>query len=125
MWKMFREKGEHQFLKNPVPFLEMRGEWPCSVDEKIPLDVIDTESNLNSKVLKRLTATLGVDYSGFESKEKLIDDHLLNTRNRIAHGERITVNAEDYEEVDVEIRDLIDRFQTLIEDCIQTESYRL
>jgi RiboL-PSP-HEPN len=124
MWKMLRRKGEHAYLRNPAPFLEMLSEWPCAPGELIPTDVLDTESNLNSKILKRLALTIGLDYSFFETKEKLIDESLLKTRNQIAHGERITVNLAEYETIEHEIRELIDHFQQLVETCIQHEKYR-
>lgn len=124
MWKKFRQKGEHLFTRNPVPFLTMRREWPCAAGELLPADTINTESNLSSDVLKRLTITLGVDYSFFETKEKLIDESLLKTRNQIAHGERIAVRRDEYETIDREIRQLIDHFQRLIEECVQLERYR-
>jgi hypothetical protein len=114
MWKMLRQKGE--YVKNPTSFLEMLREWPCDASELIPTDVLDTESNLNSKILKRLTLTIGIDYSFFETKEKLIDESLLKTRNMVSPAE--------YETIDREIRGLIDYFQQLVETCIQQERYR-
>jgi hypothetical protein len=122
MWKLLRKKGE--YVKSPVPFIEMLREWPCDATETIPTDVLDTESNLNSKILKRLILTIGIDYSFFETKEKLIDESLLKTRNQIAHGDRIAVSAAEYDTIEREIRGLIDHFQQLIETCIQQEKYR-
>ena len=124
MWKKFRQSGEHLFTKNPLPFLLMRKGWPCPPTELLPADVIDTEANLSSKVLKRLSMTIDIEYSGFETKEKLIDESLLKTRNQIAHGERITVQLADYETIDRGIRDLIDLFQQLIETCVQEQKFR-
>jgi len=89
MWKMLRKKGDHTVVKNPVPFLQMCDEWPCSPGELLPLDIVNMESNLNSDVLKKITAIIDVDYSYFESKIHLIDDSLLKIRNDIAHGARI------------------------------------
>ena len=123
MWKMFRQKGEHLFVRNPVPFLEMRSQWPCADHEQIPIDVVDTEANLSSKVLKRLMVTVGIDYSVFQTKEKLIDERLLKIRNCIAHGDRVTVDRQEYEVIEGDIRALIDQFQELIEQCIQKELY--
>jgi hypothetical protein len=124
MWKMFREKGEHPFLKNPVPFLETCAEWPCPAGELLPTDIINTESNLSSHVLRRLMATINLDYSPFQTKEKLIDEDLLKIRNLIAHGERISVDLPKYETIDKQIRGLIDSFQQLLETSIQREQYR-
>ncbi|MFY9641210.1 MAG: MAE_28990/MAE_18760 family HEPN-like nuclease [Rhodomicrobium sp.] len=123
MWKMFREKGDHLFLKNAVPFLEMRAAWPCSPDELLPTDIINTESNLSSQVLRRLITTINLDYSPFQTKEKLIDEDLLKMRNQIAHGERVSVDLAQYETIDKQIRGLIDSFQQLLETCIQREQY--
>jgi RiboL-PSP-HEPN len=123
MWKMFRKKGEHLFLKNPAPFLEMCGDWPCVPDELLPTDIIDTESNLTSKVLKRLTTTVGLDYSLFQTKEKPIDESIVKKRNKIAHGERVAVGSEEYDAIEKEIRNLIDIFQEIIETCVQNEAY--
>lgn len=124
MWKTYRTYGEHQFLKNPVPFLEMREKWPPEDLVMLPIDVLDTESNLNSRVLKRLISIVDIDYQSFETKEKLIDESLLGTRNKIAHGERIEIDIKDYESLETEIRNLLDAFQTLIEECVQHEKYR-
>jgi hypothetical protein len=124
MWKMFRKKGGgHDSARNPVPFLQMRREWPCGPDEQLPADVIDTESNLTSKVLKGLAATVGIEYTPFLTKEKLIDEHLLKLRNEIAHGRRVAVQREEYEAIEHETRQLIDCFQDLIETCVQRRVY--
>lgn len=124
MWKMLKRKGDHLFLKNPIPFLDMRAEWPCPPDELLPAEIIDTESNLNSQVLRRLIRIIDLDYTFFETKEKLIDESLLKTRNQIAHGNRIMVATVDYETIEQEVRAMIDKFQGEIENSIQIEAYR-
>lgn len=48
---------------------------------------IDTQSNLNSAVLKELTQKLGISYAAYELKENLIDERFLGLRNAISHGE--------------------------------------
>ena len=47
---------------------------------------IDTKSNLNSALFKDLMNLVGVDYSEFETSFNMIDEQLLNMRNKIAHG---------------------------------------
>lgn len=47
---------------------------------------ISTRSNLSSEVLQNIIDTLGLDYDYYATKEKLLDDKLLNSRNTIAHG---------------------------------------
>lgn len=126
MWKEFRKSGEHPFWKNPAPYIEATKIYFENRTDKetLPLEWIDTEANLNSRVLKKLMIMVDIDYSLFETKEKLIDESLLGKRNRIAHGERITIKQGDYIVMENEIRDLIDIFQNAIEDCVQSEKYK-
>ena len=49
--------------------------------------VIQTKSNLNSTTLKEIIMSLGLNYLPFELKANLIDEQLLKSRNKIAHGE--------------------------------------
>jgi hypothetical protein len=60
------------------------------------LGVIKTGSNLNSRRLKTIVLTLGLDYSAFELKENLIDNQLLDWRNKIAHGRFLCPTAADF-----------------------------
>src|SRR5690606_35895229 len=45
---------------------------------------IDTESNLSSVVLRRITEYLNISYSGFEGDENFINSRLVGVRNKIA-----------------------------------------
>lgn len=80
------------------------------ISSSIPFkDVIDTQSNLSSMVLRNIINTIGLDYSIYETKEKLLDEKLLKTRNQIAHGEYVILS-------DQEVRDIGDEFITLMND---------
>jgi hypothetical protein len=57
---------------------------------------INTKANLNSDVLREIVLTLGLDYSRFATKENLLDEKLLGNRNRIAHGQYLLVDFEEY-----------------------------
>ena len=126
LWQEFRKQGDHQFWKNPAPFIDAVRSFFSTRTEKdtLPFDILDAESNLSSKVLKKLIVLVDIDYGLFKTKEKLIDENLLDKRNRIAHGERITIKLEEYTEIEREVRDLIDIFQKAIEDCVQQEKYK-
>ena len=126
MWKEFRKRGEHPFWKNPAPYIEATRTYFEGRTDKdtLPLDGIDTESNLSSKVLKKLMVLIDIDYTFFQTKEKLIDECLLDKRNRIAHGERITIKQDDYKTIEAEVRGLMDIFQSAIEKCVQQEKYK-
>ena len=84
---------------------------------------VDTESNLSSKVLREIVFTLGLDYSPFESKEKLVDIRLLARRNHIAHGERLDLDETDYDELHVSIIDILNCLRNQIENAAARRTF--
>lgn len=85
--------------------------------------IIDTESNLSSKVLKEIIWCLGLSYQPFEIKEKIIDKKLLAKRNHIAHGEYLDVEPNDIIELRDEILALMINFKNQIENAALMKSY--
>ncbi|MGD1943123.1 MAG: MAE_28990/MAE_18760 family HEPN-like nuclease [Leptolyngbyaceae cyanobacterium] len=97
-----------------------------SVRARIPVkNVIDTQSNLSSRVLKEITWCLGIDYEMFESKEKLIDLRLVGRRNHVAHGESIDVDINDFYEMVDEVILLMNTFKNLLENSAVEEKYKV
>jgi len=88
-------------------------------------NIVDTESNLSTTALKEITWCLGIDYSLFATKEKLIDSRLVGRRNHVAHGEAIDVDEKDFSDLIVEVVSLMDTFRTLIENAALTEQYKI
>lgn len=86
-------------------------------------ETIKTKSNLNSSVLKEIINILGLDYSFYLTKEKIIDETLLRTRNEIAHGERSLISFERYSELHYEIINLMDLFKNQIENAACSKAY--
>ncbi len=92
---------------------------------KIPTkNVVDTQSNLSTKVLKEIMWCLGLDYEFYESKEKLIDLMLVGRRNHVAHGEAIEIGSDDFVEMVDEVLGLMNAFKNLLENSCITESYK-
>lgn len=85
---------------------------------------IDTESNLSSKVLKEIIFVLGLDYSPYESKAKLIDSRLLGRRNSIAHGEIVSIDDEDYDQLHNSVIEIINCLRNQIENAAVQETFR-
>ncbi len=88
------------------------------------LGVIKTGSNLNSKRLKVIVLTLGLDYSAFELKENLIDSQLLELRNNIAHGKMRCPSVADFESIYQETTGLLRIFKDQISNAITLRTYR-
>ncbi len=86
-------------------------------------DAIKTQSNLNSDVLKDIICILGLDYSLYETKEKIIDETLLRSRNEIAHGQYLLIEFDQYTELHREIISLMDLFRDQIENAAISKTY--
>ncbi|EMM6152467.1 hypothetical protein RJ223_002900 [Enterobacter hormaechei] len=92
---------------------------------RIPVkNVVDTQSNLSTTVLKEILWCLGLDYSLFESREKLIDQKLVSRRNHIAHGQEIEIGLDDFHEMVDEVLGLMETFRNMLENCTITEGYK-
>ena len=87
-------------------------------------NVVETEANLSSSVFKEITWMLGVDYSPYEGKERLMDLRLLWRRNHIAHGRDQDIDTDDYLELHREVVDMMDLFRNQIENAAVTRGYR-
>ena len=85
--------------------------------------MISTDSNLNSDVLKEIMESLGVDYSEFSTKSKLIDEKLLKNRNSIAHGKEQYITYEEYNELNREVLLMLEQFKTQIENSTALKKY--
>ena len=59
-------------------------------------NVIDTESNLSSIVLREILWILGLDEGPYNLKKNVIDNKLLGRRNAIAHGEILNIDIDEY-----------------------------
>ena len=84
---------------------------------------IDTESNLSSAVLREILWCLGLDYSPYETKEKFIDSRLLGRRNFVAHGEAVTVDPCEYDEMRADVIAMMTTLKTQIENSAMLKSY--
>ncbi len=80
-------------------------------------------SNLSSSVFKEIVFMLGLDYSFYELKEVIIDEKLLAKRNKIAHGEYLDIDENDYDELHRQIISMMDHFRNQIDNCAATKQY--
>ena len=87
-------------------------------------NIIKTQSNLNSEILKEILSVVGVNYSNYELKQNYIDAQLLNIRNTVAHGQDIEMDSKEYMELYNEITTLIANFKTDIINCAITYSFK-
>lgn len=90
---------------------------------KISSKVIQTESNLNYRILCEICTLIDVDSTQFILKEKLIDEDLLKKRNAIAHGENTDVSEAEYRQIKDQVLGLIELFYNLLDNNIVQKKY--
>ena len=83
------------------------------------------QSNLNKRRLSEILSLLGLDDKNYLLKGQLLDERLLAKRNRIAHGERVEIELDDYSGLHEEIVQLVENFRTDIQNAAVTGNYRL
>lgn len=105
--------------KDLVTFFLSRMEERCTF-----VPEISTQSNLSSQVLKEIIATLGLDFSPYETKAILLDEKLLNNRNRISHGRYKIIETDEFMNLYHQIIELMDLFLNQIIDAALTEAYK-
>lgn len=88
------------------------------------IGAIKAESNLNSRRLKDIVLTLGLDYSAYELKENLIDAQLLKWRNTIAHGKALHPSMDDFNILYGEVTTLLRIFKDQVENAVILQTYR-
>lgn len=97
-----------------------------NINERLPIPyrgVIQTHSNLNSKTFRDVVQTIGLDYSVYQLKEKIIDGKLLYYRNSIAHGEYLEIDPPTFYELHDYIVSIMQQLKDQIIDAAITENY--
>lgn len=104
-----------------IDFLRLNG----SDASRVPyIGVVDTESNLSSEVLNKLSLMLGIPLDdSFLLKKQFIDRNLLKTRHEIAHGERTDVSPQFAREIFEQVEALLANFKTAVENAAAQALY--
>jgi hypothetical protein len=89
----------------------------------VPVDVIDTESNLNWAVFENICNIVGIATSGFWSERRGFIDDLFITRCDVAHGQLFTPDAADAVHYLNFALDAIPKFGTDLENAASTNSH--
>lgn len=91
----------------------------------LPQEAISTASNLSSEILKEITYILGIDFSLYSTKSKLIDEKLLKIRNEIAHGNYLLIDRKEYIELHTEVIAMLEIFRNQIENASINKDFKL
>lgn len=85
---------------------------------------INTDSNLSSQVFDNIVYTLALAPTPYESRYNLIDESLVNRRNRIAHGEYLDIKADEWRKLADDILDLMRQFKSDVQNAATLAQYK-
>jgi hypothetical protein len=85
---------------------------------------IDTESNLTSKVFANIATSLDIATTGYETKFNLIDESLVRRRNKVAHGNYLDLEADDFRSLADGILEMMRNYKTDLENAASMATYR-
>jgi len=80
-------------------------------------NVVDTKSNLSSKVLEDIILALGLGGLDFSTRHHFIDSKLVSVRNHVAHGEFLEVSLDDYLETHDTVMSMLETYRNSIENA--------
>lgn len=86
-------------------------------------DVVTTGSNLSSSILGEISCLLGLDYSFYRTREIIIDEQLLKRRNAIAHGEYLSLDRDEYRDLQRQILEMMEYFRNQVENNAAQQLY--
>lgn len=116
-----RESGNYADNSKALEFIRHR------MDDRVAINfsgVINTDSNLSSKVFSNIAESLCISLSAYESKFNLIDESLVGRRNKIAHGEYLDISIEDWRNLADEVLILLRSYKTDMENAATNASFR-
>ena len=85
---------------------------------------IDTQSNLNWNALREVLCVMGVSSDEYLSKRQIIEERLVKNRNSIAHGQRVNIDQEDYDNLHDVVVQLLDLFRNDLETAAEQGQYK-
>jgi len=85
---------------------------------------IDTESNLSSKVFDNIAASLSIESTGYAVRYHLIDQSLVERRNKVAHGEYLDIDGEDWGKLADEVLLMMRQYKTDIENAATLQLFK-
>jgi MAE_28990/MAE_18760-like HEPN len=87
-------------------------------------NAIDTESNLTSKVFANIASSLDIATTAYETKFNLIDESLVRRRNKVAHGDYLDLEADDFRSLADNVLQLMRDYKTDLQNAASMATYR-
>lgn len=91
---------------------------------KVSEDLVQTQSNLSSRVLFEIVTRLGLPQRPeYATRANLIDEELVNRRNTIAHGKFLELKVADFLDLQTNTLKLLELFTDDVRNAASTGAY--
>lgn len=108
-------------LVESLSILEQSGKATAKLPYK---DVIKTQSNLSSHVIETILRQTGLPSSMFAVKQKQLDEGLLRSRNHVAHGQYLEVDASEVSNWIEMVVEMCERFKDELLNTAMREDWK-
>ena len=85
--------------------------------------IISTQSNPSSTVVKNIFASIGLDFTPYETKVNYIDSDLLSNRHGVVHGDKVFIEQSDFDSTLKIITGIMEQFSNQIMDAACSKAY--
>lgn len=86
--------------------------------------MVDTKSNLNYDVLEIISNNIGIDISSLSLEKVRLDEIILGRRNKMAHGEKDSLDMAYGIEVADATLYMMNEFKNLLQNMIATDGFK-
>lgn len=93
--------------------------------KSVPKGAVETGGNLNFYRFSNICEMMKIDANKIIIDASRLDDELLGVRNKIAHGNYISVTDERLEKMVNYVLEIMRQFRTEVENCITLGTYQL
>lgn len=85
---------------------------------------VDTASNLSSEVFQQIAGSLGIELGPYRHLYPYIDETIVNSRNKIAHGEFMQLSVSDFHALVDRVADLMRMYKTDLENVVIGDQFK-
>ncbi len=85
---------------------------------------VDTNSNLSSDMFEQIARSMGIDTRAYQHIYPYIDESIVSTRNRIAHGEHLQLSPADFHALIDRVSDLNRMYKIDLENIVTLELFK-
>jgi len=86
---------------------------------------VDTQSNLSSTVFDNIARSIGINTAPYKDYYPYIDESIVNARNDIAHGQKLMIDEQVFEQLADKVSNLLRMYKDDIENIVALKSYLL